>query len=170
MAVVEITGDGRELQALARLMRKESDGAALRKDLAANLRVAVEPGVSAVQGRLRSIPHTSAAEPSPAMGTYLAARVKPQVRFSGRKTGVAIRIAKTPRLRGFAFASRRLDRGSWRHPVFGHDVWVEQQSPIPGYFEDTLAEGRERYRAAVLEALSKMSRRLTARQFLRGHP
>lgn len=163
---VEVTVDDSGLKALMRVMRQEVDGKQLRKDLIAELRTAVGPGVSAVQGRLRAVPHRGAAKASPALGTYLASRVKPQVRLGGRAAGVRVRIAQTPNLRGFKLAARRLTRTSWRHKVFGNpEVWVTQKSPIPGYFDDTLARGRSEYRAAVVAALKDLSNRLTARKY-----
>lgn len=161
----ELSVDQQAVKRLARVLRDESDGKALRKELIGELKDAVEPGVSAVQGKLRSIPRRSGtAGSSPALGSYLAARVKAQVRLSGRSPGVRVRIAQTPKLRGFTLAARRLNRESWRRKVFGDpDVWVDQKSPIPGFFDDTLAEGRERYRAAVVRALESMARRIVAR-------
>lgn len=158
----ELTVDQHALQALRKACLAEEDGKALRKELANNLKDAVHPGVSAVQGKLRAIP-SSRASGSPALGSYLAARVKPQVRLTGRSTGVAIRIGKTPKLRGFAMAARRLNRQKWRHRVFGKDVWVEQESPIEGYFDETLQAHKAEYREAVIKALESMARRIAER-------
>lgn len=163
MASFELTIDQRALQAVRAALMAEADGKQLRKELVAELKDAVQPAVSAVQGKLQSIPHASAAASNPPLGSYLAARVKPQVKLSGRQTGVAIRIQQTPKLRGFAMAARRLNRSSWRHKVFGKDVWVEQTSPIPGYFDETLQAGKEKYRQAVLDALEKAARRIAER-------
>jgi hypothetical protein len=109
------------------------------------------------------MPSGSAASGSPALGSYLASRVKAQVRLSGRSTGVAIRIGQTPNLRGFTFAAKRLNRASWRHPVFGHDVYVDQDSPIEGYFDNTLEADKDHYRSAVLAVVEKMASRLARR-------
>jgi len=160
---VSIRVDSDMLSILGKKMRAEADGKQLRKDLIADIRQAVAPGVSAVQDRLRSIPSAGTASSGPALGSYLAARVKPQVRLSGRSTGVAIRVGQTPNLRGFTFAAKRLNRAGWKHPVFGHDVWVHQDSPIQGYFDDTLAADHDKYRAAVLAAVNKMARRIAIR-------
>lgn len=160
--LVEISGT-EALKTLGRSLRSEADGKQLRKDLIADLRTAVTPGVSAVQGQLRAIPHTSTTQSSPALGTYLAARVRTQVRLSGKRAGVAIRIPQTPALRGFRNAARRLNRDGWRHKVFGHDVWVEQTSPIRGYFDKTLSRDKPKYRAAVEAAIEKMVRRVASR-------
>lgn len=160
---IELTVDQQALQRLQRAVRAEADGKVLRKELVGELKSAVAPGVSKVQGRLRSVPRTGTPS-SPALGAYVASRVKPQIRLSGRSTGVAVRIPQTPNLRGFKMAGRRLNRKSWRHKVFGRpEVWVVQESPIPGYFDDTLNEGKAQYRAAVVRALEMMARRVAER-------
>jgi hypothetical protein len=163
---LEVTVDDSGLKDLMKVVRQEADAKQLRKDLIAEIRTAVAPGVSAVQAKVRAIPHSSAAHPKPAMSSYLASRVKPQVRLSGRSAGVRVRIGTTPNLRGFAQAARRLNRKFWRHQVYGNkEVWVEQRSPIPGFFDDTLAAGRDSYRAAVVTALKSLADRLTVRKF-----
>lgn len=156
----ELTVDQQAVQRVVRALKAEEDGKTLRKELTVELKSAVGPGVSKVQGKLRAIPHPSRTRSSPPLGSYLASRVKPQIRLSGRSTGVAVRMAQTPAIRGFKMAARRLNRKSWRHRVFGRDVWVTQQSPIPGYFDDTLQEGKPQYRAAVIRALESMARRV----------
>lgn len=158
----ELTVDQTAVQKVARACKAEADGKALRKDLLVELRAAVTPGVQKVQSRLRAIPHRGPVG-SPPLGSYLAARVRSQVRLTGRATGVKVRMRQTPALRGFKMASKRLNRTSWRHRVFGKDVWVVQESPIPGFFDETLADGREEYRAGVLAALEKMARRIAQR-------
>lgn len=160
---VEVKVDASVLQILGKTLKAEADGALLRKDLIADLRLAVVPGVSAVKSKLSAIPHPSAASASPALGSYLATQVKSQVRLSGRSAGVKVRVRKTPNVRNFAQAAKRLNRSGWRHKVFGRDVWVEQVSPIPGYFDRTLMDGKPRYRAAVLAAIAKMQARLSSR-------
>lgn len=154
--------DQGRLVALGRAMKAEEDGAALRKDLIVNMRAAVAPGKSAVQEKLRAWPHGGADSSSPAMGSYLASKTTVQVRLSGRRTGVAVRIARTPNLRGFRKAATALNSAAgWRHKVFGRDVWVEQTSPQPGFFDKTLAAGKNVYRAAVLLAVKQMERRIS---------
>lgn len=158
-APLEVKVDAADLVRIGRAMRAEADGKLLRRDLVAEIRTAVAPGVSAVQGKLRSMQHNSATLSSPALGSYLASKVKTQVRLAGRSAGVAVRIPKTPELRGFANAAKRLNKQSWRHKVYGR-AWVAQQSQIPGYFDETLEKGKPEYRAAVLEAILRMKRRL----------
>lgn len=158
--MIELAVDQRKIVGVAKALRAESNSAALRKDLIANIKVAVQPGVSAVQGKLRAIPHSSSRTPSPRMSAYLASRVKVQVRLTGGSAGVRVRIAQTPNLRGFKKAAQYLNRASWRHRVFGRDVWVVQESPMPGYFDDTLQQRKSEYRAAVLAACRQLAWRL----------
>ena len=156
--------DQERINELAKAMRAEFRGAQLRKDLIADLRLAVAPGVSAVKEKLRAWPHDGVSVADPALTPYLANRVRTQVRLTGEKTGIRIRIPKTPSIRGFNRAASSLNSArGWRHPVFGKDRWVQQISPLPGYFDDTLNEGKPLYRAAVLRALAKMERRILAR-------
>lgn len=152
------------LPVLAKAMRAEADGKQLRKELIAEMRTALAPGVSAVQSKLRAIPRSATDTASPALGIYLASRVRTQVRLSGKSAGVKIRIPQTPQLRGFRFAARRLNRDAWRHPVFGNrENWVEQQSPIQGFFDDTLRPDRAKMRGAVIHAMNKMAFRIAHR-------
>jgi hypothetical protein len=160
---VDIKVDASTLVRLGRVLKAEEDGRELRKELIGNLRVAVAPGVTSVRGKVSSIPHHSAVQSSPSLGSYLSSRVRTQVRLSGNKAGVAVRVGKTPGLRGFANAARNLNKAAWNHRAWGKDVWVEQQSPIPGYFDQTLTEGKPRYRAAVIAALESMSARIAGR-------
>lgn len=155
---VEITSTA--LTALARRIKAEQDGKQIRKDLVTELRAAAAPGVAAVKEKLRSMPRAARGQ-SPAMGTYLAGRTAVQVRTSGKKVGVRVRIPATPKLRGFAMAARRINKGSWRHRVYGRDVWVTQHSPIPGFFDDTLRGDHDRFRRAVVAVMRKTARRLT---------
>lgn len=160
----ELSVDQRAVQRVSRALRAEEDGKTLRRELVADLKDAVAPGVSSVAGKLRAIPSAArGTAASPPLGSYLASRVKPQVRLTSRQTGVAVRIPQTPALRGFKLAARRLNRSEWRHKVFGRDVWVTQRSPIPGFFDDTLSAGKTTYRKAVVSALEKMAQRIAER-------
>jgi hypothetical protein len=158
--VIELTVDQTKLIKLAKIMRAEANSSMLKKDLIASFKVATDAGISAVQSKLRAVPNDSGVKSSPPLGTYLAARVKLSVRLGGQSAGVKIRIQQTPSLRGFKMAARRFNRVSWKHRVFGQDVWVTQNSPIPGYFDDTLAGYKKEYTEAVLLACRRMARRL----------
>jgi hypothetical protein len=153
--------DQGRLKSLSRAMKAEEGGALLRKDLIVGLRAAVQPGQAAVKEQLRAWPHGGATVASPALGSFLASKTTTQVRLSGRRTGVAVRVARTPNLRGFRKAGAALNSAAgWRHKVFGRDVWVQQTSPQPGFFDKTLLRGKSACRAAVLKAVKSMERRV----------
>lgn len=165
-ALIKPEVDASALVALAKDLKREADSKQLRKDLVRELRAAVKPGVDAVKSKLRSMPHGSAVQASPAMGSYLASRTRAQVKTAGKSAGVSIKIAQTPSLRGFKLAARRINSAKWRHQVYGNErVWVTQVSPMPGFFDDTLAEGRDQYRAAVIKAMDDLRDRLTRREY-----
>lgn len=159
MNALEITVDASKLREVAALLKAAEGGAELKKDLVKDIRAAAGPGVSAVKAKLQGMPSSSK---SPVMGGYLASRVRVSVRLSGASAGVAVRVGQTPGLRGFKMAARRLNRGDWRHPVFGNkNKWVNQNSPIPGYFDKTLSDRKEEYRAAVILAVQELAAKLT---------
>lgn len=158
--MIELAVDQTKLVKLSKLMRAEYNSKRLKLDLIAEFKEIVGPGISAVQSKLRAMPHETARETSPALGSYLAERVKLSVRLAGASAGVKIRIAQTPNLRGFKLAGRRLNRVSWRHRVFGSDYWVEQTSPIPNYFDETLMSYKAEYNEAVLAACRRMAFRI----------
>ncbi|SRR6266581_4323130 len=161
---IELTVDQRAVQVVAKALREQEDGKALRKDLIAELKTAVAPGVASIQSKLTAIPHTTAAVTTPTLSSYLSARVKPVVRLSGQRTGIQVKIRKTPQLRGFTNAARMLNLGTWRHKVFGREVWVQQVMPtMKGFFDDTLAKDKPLYRAAVIGAVEKMAKRVADR-------
>lgn len=161
--MIELSVDQSKLVALGRLMKAEANSAQLKKDLIAEFRAAAQPGIAAVRGKLRAMPRERTPS-QPPLGSYLASRVRLQVRFTGRSAGVRIRIPQTPNIRGFKLAAKRLNRTHWRHMVFGNkDTWVEQISPIPNYFDGTLEGYKEAYTAACLLAIRRMGRRLGER-------
>lgn len=67
--------------------------------------------------------------------------VKITVRGSGKRTGVEIRSSRTVMPAGKGKLPRYMDRGSWRHPVYGGKTWVTQTTP-PGWFLGTGAKMR----------------------------
>jgi hypothetical protein len=161
--MIELTVDQSKLVRLSKLMRAEANSKALKAELVAAFRAAVEPGINEVKSKLQGMPANGTVS-KPALGSYLASRVKLSVRLSGRRAGVFIRIPFTPNVRGFKLAARRLNRDVWRHPVYGNKtVWVEQESPIPGYFDEALMKYKEEYRAAVIAACRRLAMRLGQR-------
>jgi hypothetical protein len=156
---VELLTNTEKLTKLGRLMRTVGNGAELKKDLIKALRVAVEPGVQDVKAKLSGLPSSEA---RPSLGGYLRARVRTQVRLTGDRAGVRVRIQQTPALRDFKLAAKRLNQQSWRRKNLAGN-WTEQVSPIPGYFDETLYGRRDEYRAAVMLVINRFARRIGER-------
>ena len=157
---VELTIDQQGLQALARALGRESDGKKFRRELAKNMRNALEPAKAEVRSALMGMGSAGIpVEGAPLRATVLS-QLKAEARLTGRSTGARIKIRRRGMPRGFVNAPKRLNRQrGWRHQVFGRDVWVQQVGE-PEYFDRPLREGHAKYRAAVLEAMEDMARRI----------
>lgn len=161
--MIELHVDQQAMQALGRALKSEVDGNKLRRDLAKRMREAMAPVAGEIRSGLMAMP-TSGAVPTEGgpLRTEVLKHLKVEARFSGRATGVRVRIRKRGP-RGFALAARRLNRKSgWRHRVFGRDVWVHQVGK-PGYFDDPIEERAPESRRAVLEAMNDTAKRIADR-------
>lgn len=147
-------------------LRREADGKELRKELMKTTKAALQPAVSELRGAILAMPSSGDPRKGPPLRQTIAARVRVEVRLSGKTPGARIKVRKTPSLRGFANAPMRTNRrAGWRHPVFSEDrmgSWVSQTGK-PGWFDDTLKPNQEKYRRAVLAAVEEMARRVASR-------
>lgn len=172
--------DGGALAALGRRLRAEEGGAALRRELIAGLRAVVAPAVAEAKAGALSIKRAGSnakslsthvkrqsSKPlaerkqyagSESLGAAVARGIGAQVRTGARTAGVSVRARKTGMPRGFVNAPKRLNRRSWRHPVFGHG-WVEQVGN-PRFFDDPMQARAGEYRAACWECIESMQARL----------
>ncbi|MFB7866999.1 hypothetical protein [Streptomyces sp. NPDC056069] len=151
------------LMALTRAIRAEADGKELRKELAKNMREALKPAAGEAKSKIMAM---SAAGPgtSPALRSSIARKIRPEVKLGGRWTGARVKAFKTKNVRGFANAPKRTNRPrGWRHLVYGRaDSWVTQYGKT--HWFDNAMEGIEpNAKAAVLDAMEDMARRLAAR-------
>lgn len=164
MADIRLGVDASGLREVSRQLRRLEDGKELRKELAAELRGAVQPAVAEARGAIMSMPARGTV--SPALRSAIAKRVLPEVHTTGRWTGVRVRAAQTPEIRGFRNAARRTQsRDGWRHPTFGRrgkGDWVKQRGK-PDWFDRSIAKHRAAYETAVREALDRWARKLADR-------
>ena len=124
---------------LARALRAEEDGKELRKELAKNMRNALAPAVDKAKGNVMAISHLSTA--SPALRSGVAKKIRPEVKLGGRWTGARIKAKKTPGLRGFALAAKRLQAaGGWRVQTYGR-TWRTQHGKVD-WFDRAMFEFR----------------------------
>lgn len=164
----EVTHD---LDDVAKALSYEANAPKLRRDLATQLRKAVEPAAEDARGRIKAWAVTGAAHKGGSLRAAIAAGVKTQARLSGRATGVRVRVTR-PSIRGFTSAPRRTNREKgWRHPVppgrlpegvEGPEkppVWVHQEGPI-GWFDNPMKERASEYAAAARRVIDDTAARI----------
>lgn len=177
---VEVSVDQQALQALTRALNQEDDGKKLRRDLAKNIRQALDPAVDDIKSALMSFGHSGLPAVGGGLGEAIAKGVRAEARLSGQSTGARIRMRRTPGIRGFTHAPRRLNSPKgWRHPVFGNretwvslrkgkgsrstggegETWVHQMG-IPGFFDKSVDKRRDELHDAVLQAMEDMAERI----------
>lgn len=158
---VELHVEQHGLKRLAAALQVEADGKRLRADLIKELRRAVDPAKEKAKSAVMGI-HSSGLTHGKPLRATIASQVKSEVRVSGRLVGIRVRAKNRGMPRRFGQAPKRTNATGWRHPVFGRQTryWVHQIGK-PGWFDDTLAEGRGEYRIAVHRAMEDAARRIT---------
>lgn len=158
---LQVTHEG--LTALVQAIRQEADGKQLRKELAKNMRNALRPGAAHAKSSIMAM-GSSGLGTGPSLRSAVAKKIRPEVKLGGRWSGARVKAFKTPGIRGFANAPKRLNRrnGGWRTLTFGHEPWRTQVGKR-GWFDDAFVNDAAAYRAAVHEAMEDMARRLASR-------
>lgn len=164
MDAVVVEPDQASFTRVVKALDEEADSDRWRVELATELHAALEPGVIAVRGALMGMATGGVDHAGEPLRQAVADSVESVVRLDGRRAGARIRARKTPDVRGFANAPKRLNaRRGWRHPVGGnYDVWVTQTGK-PGWFDDTLRPLRPRLRAVAARVLDDRARRISRR-------
>lgn len=156
---VEVSTEG--LDALVRALRAEEDGRELRKELAKGMRDALKPAAAEAKSNIMAMSALSTA--SPALRTGIARKIRPEVKLGGRWTGARVKAKKTPGLRGFANAAKRLQAaGGWRTQSWGRGVWRTQHGRVD-WFDRAMEGVAPAARQAVNEAMENMARRIRDR-------
>lgn len=160
-APFELDIDARNLADLAQVLKGEADGKELRKQLGKDLRAAAQPLVTDLRAAIRATPSSGPPHGAP-LRQAIAAGINSQVRYTGPRTGVSVRVRR-PTLRGFSGAPRRFNQPSFRHPVFGDtSTWVTQVG-APLWFDAVMDRHRDDAKTAVLAAIDAMADQIAAR-------
>lgn len=156
---VEVSIDG--LDSLVRALRNEEDGRELRKELAKNLRDALKPAAADAKSAIMAMPASQSV--SPGLRTGVARKIAPEVKLGGRWTGARIKAKKTPGLRRFANAAKRLQQqAGWRTQSWGRGQWRTQTGKVD-WFDRAMDPVAPRARQAVNDAMEAMARRIRDR-------
>jgi hypothetical protein len=152
-----------QLVALGRALKAEEDGKQLKKDLLRNLRKALKPVQDEVKREINSMSSHGGSH-GMALRRTVARKVVVQTRMSGRSAGVKLIAKKTPGIRDFRNAPKRLNsKKGWRHPVFGDREDWRQQMGKPDWFDGPVRARRSEFRKAVKEVLDEMADRIKRR-------
>lgn len=153
------------LVALGKALKREADGKELRKDLIRELKKPLAPAVAEIKSGLLSMSSAGLPREGESLRRAAARRITSQVKLSGFAPGVRIRARKTPAVRDFANAPKRLNSPKgWRRRIYGRDQWVTQVSSNPHYFDDPLRHRRDEFRRAVLAAMEATAARIAQRR------
>lgn len=155
---VKITGKA-EVRAASRRIREHGNPRAVRKELNQALREAAAPVVEDVKQAALHLPAKSHRR---ILRQRIADSTSAQVKSTGRDPSVAIRISRA-RMKDKAPVPQLMDKGPFRHPVFGREKWI-QQDGFPRWFEKTIEkdtpEARERIKDAADRIEAGMSKHL----------
>jgi len=146
-----------DLRKLARQLRTVGDAKAIRRDLTKGLRAAARPAQQEAKAAALALP--SKRPGSTGLRRQIAAATGTQVRTTGRNAGVKIRVSKK-RMGDKARLPRLMNKGTWRHPVFGNrEVWVTQTSRYLWFDRPLLLSG-PLVRREIKKVLDDIERRL----------
>lgn len=90
----------------------------------------------------------------------IAQSIRTKISLNGRSQGVRIRV--DPARLGVAGRKlpRNIDKGRWRHPVFGNrENWVEQTNK-PGWFTATAAKHQATARNDIMHAIQRAVKKI----------
>jgi hypothetical protein len=152
---VTITG-AEQMRAVGALLKEAGDeGKALRKGLLAEMRSAEQEGLQkAKESALANLPKRGG------LNEWVAAsKFASRNRLTGRTVGVSLIASKAGGRQG-QHDVEATDAGTFRHPVFGHKVWVEQ-SINPGWWTNALTSLAPELQIKLLAAMAAIEELVT---------
>lgn len=159
---MDATPAEREMYRLGRACRSLEDGKEVRRDITKAAREVLNPSRNAARQAVKAIP--SKGHAGPKLRNAVANKVMVQIKLSGRYPGATLRAKKTPNLRRFRNAPKRLNaRAGWTHPSIEDPTVQRRQIGKPGWFDDTTRRDRGIYRRAMLGVLNAHEKRIRGR-------
>lgn len=156
---LDLSQPERKLRDLARAMRAEEDGKAMRRALTKRLRTAAGPVRQDVRAAIRSAPSRGHSN-GRSLRSAIAQKVQVVAKTGGPAVGVRIVARETTSVRGFTHAPRRFNSAAgWHHETFGHEPEVHQ-SGKPGWFDNTIWGKKAMFQSAVENVIDETARRV----------
>jgi hypothetical protein len=159
-----------DLRKVAKNLRATGKGAT--REMTKALRDAVKPVERDVKAAARGLP--AKGPDSTGLRAQIAKATGTQVRTTGRSAGVKVRVAKK-RMGGERIITKggrtrlvgdqknlpqRMNRGQWRHPVYGTDRWVTQRFAKPHWFDNVNRAAAPMVRRRVKKVLDDIEKKL----------
>lgn len=153
---MEITVIGTEgFGALAKRLR-QAGRKDLRLELTRAIRTAAKPVAEAAKRDVLALPTHGATHTG--LRKRVARTVKLRVRTGGSAAGV--RVVAGPRGTDVGQLARYMNKGRWRHPVYGNrENWVNQTVP-PGWFDRPTEHAGPPARREIAEAMARIRRQI----------
>jgi len=153
---LELTGPAvKQIPELARKLKE------LDKNVAKEFRKALKKGTAgAVAGAKQAalnLPSQNKSKGASGLRRGIARSITSQISTSSSPR-IGIRVSKTS-LGPKGNLPKLMNKGSWRHPVWGKDVWVTQTSRA-GWFDDEMRKHKEEVEKELKDTLDMFEKRL----------
>lgn len=146
---IQVEGAEQYKQLAKRLRRAgERD---LLKQLNRSIRTTTKPLLAAQKRSVKALPSRGPKHTRLRARTAGATRL--QVRSGGTRVGVALRVGRRADL---GLLPRYMNRGKWRHRVYGMNVWVTQRMP-KDWFDRPAKKGARVVRRGLVRALDDVA-------------
>jgi len=145
--MIAVYAPSRQFVALGKAL-KDAGNKDLKKDLNKRIKKAAQPVVKSQRGRVKQL---SSAPSEWRKSASRRTRVKADLKTKKR---AGVRIITAP-VKGEGAYARYMNRGKWRHPVFGdRENWVTQHVQPRGWFDDPARFARQSVTKEVIKAMS----------------
>jgi hypothetical protein len=142
---------------LTKELSRIGGGSALRKELRTALRKVALPANQRAKVAARALPAKGKAQTT-GLRRSIARNVRTSIRATGQPS-VKVYVSKAG-LGNKAALPRLTNLGKWRHPVWGMDVWVDQESSA-GWFDNTMRDCSPLIRAEIINVSKWLEGRLS---------
>jgi hypothetical protein len=146
---------GPKLARIVSELRRLEDGKVIQRELRTALRTGAQPALARGRQAARDLPAPRGHEAGLRADIARAMRIK--VKLTGDPS-VMISIPRKP-LGRKGNLPRLMNRGSWRHPVFGRDVWVAESSRRE-WFDDVMRQTGPEVTREIERVVDRLERRL----------
>lgn len=154
---VKIVG-GEKLAELAKRCR-QAGRRDLKLEMTRAVRAEAAPVLAKLKTAIRSVDMGIGSKSSGSGHTGIRERIARAVRLkltTGRRAGLRFETIPVP---GEENMPRHVDKGRWRHRVYGHNVWVNQQAE-PGWWTGTVRAAVPGLRIRVLSIFERIAAKL----------